>query len=80
METVSKVMCVLAHSNIARDWALWAKARITLEMVSIAMIAMKQSPNNQSLAMVLLWKVINSADQIPLQQVSKLSTYLPTIR
>ena len=37
-----------------------SKTRITLEMVSIAMVAMEQIPNNQSLAtiaVVLLWKV-----------------------
>ena len=36
------------------------KTQITLEMVSIAMVAMEQIPNNQSLAtiaVVLLWKV-----------------------
>ena len=43
METVSKVICVLAVVTVARDQLLWAKMSITLEMVSMAIVAMHKN-------------------------------------
>ena len=43
METVSKMICVLAIVTVGRDQLLWAKMSITLEMVSMAMVPMHQN-------------------------------------
>ena len=64
METVSKVSCVLAHSNgcygtkheLLWKWFPWQQL-----MAPLATITMKQIHSNQllaTIAVVLLWKVL----------------------
>ena len=76
MENVSKVICVLTIVTVARD-QLWAKMRITLKMVSMAMVAMHQNTDyikmvSMAVAMEMDLYLSNHCCSVDMEGVMKL--------